>query len=160
MNKTQQPQHTIGDVVKNWREHRRLKPSELAKAANLSPAYVSQLEHNKIRQPRRPALAKLADALDIETLDMIMGRMPPARKTVSEQQSLARPSTSRTASSTHLYPETVGACVVHMLATASLSEREVHLVGEQILGLAENIVQLVTTTRRLPQAEYSSTQET
>jgi len=160
MDKTQQPQHSIGEVVKIWREHRKLKPVELAKAADLSPAYLSQLEHNKIRQPRELALAKLAEALDIEAIDMITRRMPPAVKTATEYQSLAQHATNKTSSYTHLHPEAVGAHVVRMLATASLSEREIHLVGEQIIDLTENIVQLMTTARRLPRAEYSSVQET
>ncbi len=70
----------IGQVVKNWREYRGMSVTDLAKRAKLTKGYLSLLEHNRIYQPRREQLTKLADALEISSWDLIARRMPTGRK--------------------------------------------------------------------------------
>jgi DNA-binding XRE family transcriptional regulator len=53
--------------VRVWREHRGLSAAALARAAEVSPGYLSQIETGA-RTPGRAALARLATALAL-TLD-------------------------------------------------------------------------------------------
>lgn len=61
-------------AVKVWREHRGLKVGELANAAGISHAYLSQIESGK-REGSISALRRIADALKVAVDDLVP---PPA----------------------------------------------------------------------------------
>ena len=70
---------SIGEVVKRWRESRRLTTSQLAQRAMVPQPYISQLEHDKIRHPRDQVLHKLAAALNLPLVDLLTRRLPSER---------------------------------------------------------------------------------
>lgn len=68
---------TVVDAILNgenpirvWRRHRGLAPGELATAAKLSPAYLSQIETGK-RQGKAETLKRIALALGATVDDLI-----------------------------------------------------------------------------------------
>jgi DNA-binding XRE family transcriptional regulator len=56
--------------IRVWREHRGMSQMELAKAAEISPAYLSQLETG-VRQGSMRALQALAKSLRISVDDLL-----------------------------------------------------------------------------------------
>ncbi|XBQ15065.1 MAG: helix-turn-helix transcriptional regulator [Oceanicaulis sp.] len=56
--------------VRIWREHRGLSAVELARAAELSAPYVSQIESGR-REPGIDALKRLAAALKVDIDDLV-----------------------------------------------------------------------------------------
>jgi transcriptional regulator with XRE-family HTH domain len=67
----------VGDVVKAWREERKLTAADLVARAGppISRAWLSQLENGKIGQPRdAKRLTLLAQALDIPVSHLLMRR--------------------------------------------------------------------------------------
>ena len=56
---------SIGDRIKEAREHRNLSRSELAEKANVTMSAISNYE-NSISSPKEPVLLKLMDILDID----------------------------------------------------------------------------------------------
>lgn len=70
---------TLGARVADLREKRGLKQQELAKNAEISVTFISEVE-NGHRKPGADALMRLADALET-TLDyLVKGEMPRASK--------------------------------------------------------------------------------
>ena len=57
--------------IRVWREHKNIKISELAKSANISSAYLSQIETSK-RNPTIDTLKNIAKSLGID-VDMLIG---------------------------------------------------------------------------------------
>jgi DNA-binding XRE family transcriptional regulator len=55
-----------------WREHRGLSAVALAKAVEISPPYLSQIEHGR-RQPSLDVLRRLAQALGVDIDDLVTG---------------------------------------------------------------------------------------
>jgi transcriptional regulator with XRE-family HTH domain len=71
--------HTsLGEVVKAWRAARELTVTELAARAGrpITKGYISEVEHNKIRQPNDEYLVRIAAALDIPVLFLVTRRLP------------------------------------------------------------------------------------
>jgi len=81
---------TIGDVVREWRQYWRISLTDFCQQTKLSKGYVSELEHNKIENPKKDKLEVLAKALGISVIDMVSRCMPPrdraAVTTSSSQQ--------------------------------------------------------------------------
>jgi transcriptional regulator with XRE-family HTH domain len=64
MSITDQKSSAFGDLLKRWRQHRRLSQEELAGAAEISARHVSFLETGRA-QPSREMIALLAHVLDL-----------------------------------------------------------------------------------------------
>jgi transcriptional regulator with XRE-family HTH domain len=47
---------TIGDVVREWRAYRQISLTDFCEQTKLSKGYVSELEHNKISNPKKKRL--------------------------------------------------------------------------------------------------------
>jgi transcriptional regulator with XRE-family HTH domain len=77
---------SIGEVVRAWREARGLTVTELAQRSGspITKGYISQLEHNKVRQPSDDHLVRIATALEIPVLFLVTRRLPS--KLSSEEQ--------------------------------------------------------------------------
>ena len=58
--------------IRVYREHRRMTQKEVAKAAGISPLYLSQIER-ATRTGSVATLAAIAKALDVELDDLIIG---------------------------------------------------------------------------------------
>ena len=68
---------TIGDVVREWRRYRQISLTDFCQQTELSKSYVSELEHNKIDNPKQDKLERLALALGISIMDIVSRQMPP-----------------------------------------------------------------------------------
>jgi transcriptional regulator with XRE-family HTH domain len=67
---------TIGDVVREWRRYRQIPLTEFSKRTKRSKGYISELEHNKIDNPKLDKLKIMAAALGITVRDIVSRRMP------------------------------------------------------------------------------------
>ena len=67
---------SVADRIRNRRMELNITQTELAKAAKLTPAAISQFESGA-RKPSFDALSKLATALKIST-DLLLGRKQPS----------------------------------------------------------------------------------
>lgn len=66
---------TFGQGLRAIRRRRGLSQTELAKRADMSPSYLSDLERDERGAPTAPVLERLADALGV-TIDTLVGRPP------------------------------------------------------------------------------------
>ena len=123
----------IGEVVKAWREFRQLKLTELARRSQLTRGYISQLEHNRIRQPDNDHLAKLAGALQIGVWDLVARRMPSEQEYEMPGQAAALVSPPVSVESIASESPTIGQEIDAILREEGLSEEEVEAVG-RLLG--------------------------
>jgi transcriptional regulator with XRE-family HTH domain len=84
---------TIGDVVREWRQYLQISLTEFSQKTKLSKGYISELEHNKIANPKKDKLKQLSAALGLTEMDIVSRRMPPkdggAVPTTSSKQGLA-----------------------------------------------------------------------
>jgi transcriptional regulator with XRE-family HTH domain len=84
---------TIGDVVREWRQNLQISLTDFCQQTKLSKGYVSELEHNKIDNPKMDKLEVLAKALRMTVMDIVSRRMPPkdgaVQSTPSSKQGIA-----------------------------------------------------------------------
>jgi transcriptional regulator with XRE-family HTH domain len=66
----------IGDVIRAWRIFRGLRSTELAARAGVRSQYLSEIEHNRTKNPKEDYLQKLADALEVPLKDILGRQMP------------------------------------------------------------------------------------
>src|SRR5947209_7556235 len=68
----------LGDVVRAWRQARKLTLAELATAAGpaFTRGYLSQLENGGIQHPSGQKLAQLATALEVDPLILVLRQFP------------------------------------------------------------------------------------
>jgi transcriptional regulator with XRE-family HTH domain len=66
----------IGDVVREWRRYRQISLTEFSKRTKRSKGYISELEHNKIDNPKPDKLKRMATALGISVMDIVSRRLP------------------------------------------------------------------------------------
>ena len=140
----------MGTVVKAWREHRGLIPAQLAELSGLSRGYLSQLESQKIKEPGYQQLNRLCKALEIPSSDLLNGRLPIDHDSQTEHQMFATPQIPSTLSDTS-HGGSIGADIERVIAAASLSVPEKQLVAERLIGVTEEFVEFVVSTRRLQQ---------
>ncbi len=69
-------QFTIGEVIREWRKTRQMTLTELAKAAEVTKDYLSQLENDKIKHPSDDHLIRIANALNIPVLSLVNRHLP------------------------------------------------------------------------------------
>lgn len=63
---------TVGEMVRPARTERGLSQDELAELVGKSQRWVSALENNEIKYPRRPVLQRLAFALRLDYFDLLI----------------------------------------------------------------------------------------
>lgn len=66
----------IGDVVREWRGYLQISLTEFSRRTKLSKGYISELEHNKIDNPKADKRKRLAAALGITERDILSRLMP------------------------------------------------------------------------------------
>jgi transcriptional regulator with XRE-family HTH domain len=71
---------TIGDVVREWRRYHQISLTEFSKRTKLTKGYISELEHNKIDNPKQDKLERMAEPLRISVRDILSRRMPELRR--------------------------------------------------------------------------------
>jgi len=82
----------IGQVVKAWRLARGLSVTELGIRTGLLKAYISQVEHGRVRQPGDENLARIARVLEIPVEYLIVRRLPEKEiQTVSKDFTFGEP---------------------------------------------------------------------
>ncbi len=62
---------SLADYIYRLRTERNLKQNELAKRAGLTTSYISQIESGKRTNPSPKTMEKIAQALSIQTRDVI-----------------------------------------------------------------------------------------
>jgi transcriptional regulator with XRE-family HTH domain len=144
----------IGDVVREWRQYRQISLTEFSQQAKLTKGYISELEHNKIDNPKPDKLERMAAALGISALDIVSRRMPSdnsgAGTTSSLQQSAVGQPTQKVSSpSTRLntpLPTPPKEILMHRLAMlkekVEAAEKNLRDTREEVLeieALAVNI---------------------
>jgi ribosome-binding protein aMBF1 (putative translation factor) len=72
--------HTrFSDVVRAWREHRRLRPIDLARLSGIDKGYLSRLEHGRVESPGDRKLVDLARAFGVPLMTLVTREMPPSK---------------------------------------------------------------------------------
>lgn len=81
----------VGEIIRAKREEKKIGLVELARRIEVSPGYLSQLEHGRKRNPKMEIVMKLMQELDVD-LSMLLGmdtneesylaRIPPLLKLV------------------------------------------------------------------------------
>jgi len=61
----------IGPLLKRTRQIRALSASDVARAAGISAAYLSKLEHDAVKRPSPPVLHQLSEALDVPYAELM-----------------------------------------------------------------------------------------
>ena len=61
----------IGRLLKRTRQVRALSATEVARAAGISAAYLSKLEHDAVKKPSPPVLHQLSKALDVPYAELM-----------------------------------------------------------------------------------------
>jgi len=62
---------TIGAVLRRARGIRGLSGADAARAASISPAYLSKLESDAVKKPSPPVLHRLSEALRVPYVDLM-----------------------------------------------------------------------------------------
>ena len=62
---------TLGVVLRRAREIRGLSGADAARAASISPAYLSKLESDAVKKPSPPVLHQLSEALALPYVDLM-----------------------------------------------------------------------------------------
>jgi len=62
---------TIGAVLRQAREVRQLSAGDAARAASISPAYLSRLENDAVKKPSPHVLHQLSEALAVPYADLM-----------------------------------------------------------------------------------------
>lgn len=140
---------SIGEVVRRWRELRKLTVTEFAKRAGLTKGYVSELENNKIDNPKPPQLEKLAAALGVSAWDLISRRMPDVVPQTDptdgmlrrRRSSLAAPRLSPKPGTVE--PKTVGQQLDTLIEEEALTSEELKTLMEVLLPHTRQLVQLI-----------------
>lgn len=61
----------IGRLLKRTRQIRALSATDVARAAGISAAYLSKLEHDAVKRPSPPVLHQLSTALDVPYAELM-----------------------------------------------------------------------------------------
>ena len=61
----------IGRLLKRTRQVRALSASDVARAAGISAAYLSKLEHDAVKKPSPPVLHQLSEALAVPYAELM-----------------------------------------------------------------------------------------
>lgn len=62
---------SLGAILRQARQVRRLSAVDAARAAGISGAYLSKLENDAVKKPSPPVLLQLSEALDIPYADLM-----------------------------------------------------------------------------------------
>jgi transcriptional regulator with XRE-family HTH domain len=62
---------TIGRYLQRSRQVRALSATDVARAARISPAYLSKLEHDAVKKPSPPVLHQLSGALAVPYAELM-----------------------------------------------------------------------------------------
>jgi transcriptional regulator with XRE-family HTH domain len=72
------PDDGLGERLARYRQQKELNQAELARRAEISPAYLSELEGGAGRRPSGRVLLGLADALGVTVADLLGQTIKPA----------------------------------------------------------------------------------
>ena len=81
---------TIGSVLRQARDARELSGVEAARAAVISPAYLSKLENDAVRKPSPHVLLQLSEALAVPYAELmrLSGYRVPGESPIPDGQSV------------------------------------------------------------------------
>jgi HTH-type transcriptional regulator, competence development regulator len=81
---------TIGAVLRRARGIRGLSGADTARAASISPAYLSKLESDAVKKPSPPVLHRLSEALKVPYADLmrLSGYRIPGESSASPNESV------------------------------------------------------------------------
>ena len=135
---------TIGDVVREWRRYHQISLTEFSKRTKLTKGYISELEHNKIDNPKQDKLERMAEPLRISVRDILSRRMPELRR--RRGGALASPSIEEPSP----MPDSVEATTVGQdidKELEGLSQEECDMVREFLVPQARQLKRLIKLNR-------------
>jgi transcriptional regulator with XRE-family HTH domain len=65
------PPRQLASVIKAKRKAKRMKRSDLARAAEVTPAYITQLETGERKNPSLEVLRRIAKALGVPVTELL-----------------------------------------------------------------------------------------
>lgn len=147
--------HTVGELLRQWRQRRRLSQLDLAIAADVSARHVSLVETGKSR-PSAEMVLRLADQLDVplrerNRLLLAAGFAPryPERPLDGDALSAARDAVARVLSAHEPYPALVFDRRWNILMTNRAVDRFFAGVAPDLLRPPVNLVRLGLDPRGL-----------
>lgn len=147
--------HTVGELLRHWRQRRRLSQLDLAIAADVSARHVSLVETGKSR-PSAEMVLRLADQLDVplrerNRLLLAAGFAPryPERPLDGDALSAARDAVARVLSAHEPYPALVFDRRWNILMTNRAVDRFFAGVAPDLLRPPVNLVRLGLDPRGL-----------
>lgn len=87
---------TVGDMARAARLEKGLSQAELAERLNMSQRWVSALETNEIKYPRRPVLQRMTFVLGLEYIDLLIAAGEARTRAEAERIASAPDGTDRT----------------------------------------------------------------
>jgi transcriptional regulator with XRE-family HTH domain len=147
---------TIGDVVREWRRYLQISLTEFSKKTKLTKGYISELEHNKIDNPKPPKRKALAAALGITERDIVSRRMPPksdeAEEDEDQRSDTPIPSIAHAAKAIPYVPfdttEDEIEEIKDLIASASLPEEEDKKVKAALVEITKQLLSLIGVQRK------------
>jgi transcriptional regulator with XRE-family HTH domain len=82
------PTNVLSDNLKRLRGEKRLSQAALSREANVSPAYLSELEGGQGKRPSGQVLMRLAKALGVTIAELLGDSVRPGESTVKPDPSL------------------------------------------------------------------------
>jgi|SRR5215212_3003584 transcriptional regulator with XRE-family HTH domain len=75
---------TVGQKLKDLREHARLSQEELSRRAGVSTASISKIEQGRVQHPSRVTVLRIADALGVSPDQLLIEvkQLSPAAQTI------------------------------------------------------------------------------
>jgi transcriptional regulator with XRE-family HTH domain len=114
---------TVGDRIKEIREHRRLTQDRLAEMSNISKGFLSEIENNH-RNPSSESVLRIANALGASIDYLLRGDDPTVR--TAKEPVLIPPALAEAAEHLKLsYSQTVELLEAHRSVIARRSNRQI-----------------------------------
>lgn len=125
---------SLGDTVKRWREYRGLTLNQFAKIAQISKGYISDIEHNRINQPKAEQLVRLAAGLNISVRELISCTLPP-NNTYTQSHKISSPANYKEEATQYFEQQ-----IHELISDATLTPNERLLAQNMVLETARAII--------------------
>lgn len=125
----------IGKIIKEWRHHRGYTMDELRQRAGVSKSYVSQLESGKIRNPKDEYIRKIAQALGVQSADLIYRRSPENDDT-ADQLPLSD-------LNLQYGRDTLGQHIERLLLEAKLKQYQQKMIGDTLVKHTQDLIEVL-----------------
>jgi transcriptional regulator with XRE-family HTH domain len=116
---------SVGDRIREVREHRRITQDKLAEMAGISKGFLSDVENSK-RNISSEYLLRIANSLGTSVDYLLKGESPTADETLKSEPVVIPPALSEAALQLNLtYPQTVELLRAHHSVVARRSNKDI-----------------------------------